>query len=296
MIATQITLARRWFGRRPATARRHRVYAIGDVHARLDLFTELIQRLEADNAQRDDGKSITLIVLGDFIDRGPSSRRLVQLLMSVQQRSRRLTVLLGNHEAVLLDCINGDADAQRLWLRAGGLATLESYGIDPPASGEHPDAFADRLGRGLTPAVVDWLSGLPLSIRCGSYFFCHAGVRPGTSLHRQARGDLLWIRQPFLSSRRDFGAVVVHGHSVFDTARFDRNRISLDTGAYRSGILSAVCLDGPDAWLFATEPPPAPPAAYAPIDRTGSEAGDLAGQPIRHDRLDPALLAVLGMD
>ena len=258
MIATRVEPGRHWWGRRPSTARGHRIYAIGDVHGRYDLFDAMIRRLEEDNAARDDGKRVTLVVLGDVIDRGPASQRLIRLMMSVQQRSDRLTVLLGNHEAALLDAIIGDPDAQEGWLRFGGLATLESFAIDPPRPGEGPLAFGGRLAEGLTPEVVEWLRGLPLSIDCGDYFFCHAGVRPGVGLHRQRRGDLLWIRQPFLTSRRNFGAVVVHGHTIFDEVRFDPNRISVDTGAYASGVLSAVCLDGTDRWVFATEPDPEP--------------------------------------
>ena len=255
MTKTRIDIGKRRFRRRPTTAPHERVYAIGDIHGRLDLFTRLIRRIEADSAAaRAPKRRGRVIILGDFIDRGPDSRRLVHLLMAAQQRSSRLIVLLGNHEAAMLDSIAGDAQAQAGWLGFGGEATLESFGVDPPREGEDRYAFADRLAQGLTAPVVEWLRERPLSFRSGDYFFCHAGVRPGVPLARQARDDLLWVRDSFMTSGRHHGAVVVHGHSIVDAVEVRPNRISLDTAAYRTGVLSAVCLDGADGWIIATDP------------------------------------------
>lgn len=255
------------FRRRAATARNHRVYAVGDIHGRFDLFSDLIDTIEADNARRADHKRVTLVLLGDVIDRGPSSQRLIRMMMALQRRNARLTVLLGNHEAMLLESLAGKVEAQEAWLRYGGLATLESFAIEPPLPHEDGPAFAQRLAEGLTPAVVEWLEALPLSITCGDYFFCHAGVRPGTALARQRREDLLWIRQPFLRSRRHFGAVVVHGHTIVDEVTVESNRIAVDTGAYATGVLSAVCLDGTEIDVFATVGAPGDSSANESVDR-----------------------------
>jgi serine/threonine protein phosphatase 1 len=162
---------------------------------------------------------------------------------------------MGNHEAALLESLEGDERAQRIWLEHGGEATLESFGIAPPSCDESSDAFADRLKQSLSPATIRWLRKLPYSTQSGSYYFCHAGVRPGVKLEEQNPDDLLWIRQEFLDSEDHFGAVVVHGHSICGEAiEIKHNRISVDTGAYNSGILSAIGLQDSERWVLATSP------------------------------------------
>lgn len=232
--------------KRPRTTQGERVYAIGDVHGRYDLLATLIDRLWDDTQTRAKARG-RIVVLGDFIDRGPQSRAVVTLLKSIDQFDG-VTVLLGNHEALLLDCLMGDLDACRAWLRMGGDATLASYGVAPPAEGEDGHDFACRLGAAIGEPVIDWLRERPLTARSGDYFFCHAGVRPGVALDRQAPADLLWIRQEFLASTRAHGAIVVHGHSPGEHVEICSNRIAVDTGAYRSGLLSAVGLEGSEVW------------------------------------------------
>jgi serine/threonine protein phosphatase 1 len=254
MIHYPVDLPRRGFFKSPATAPGERVYAIGDIHGRLDLFTRLIREIETDNAARG-GHSTRIILLGDIIDRGPSSRALLQLLMEGQEQGgRRFLVLLGNHEAALLDAAAGDANAQQTWLKFGGMATLESYGIAPPIEGEDSYDFAERLANGIGTDTLEWLRDLPLYDRSGDFFFCHAGVRPGVTLRRQSRDDLLWIRDEFMESARNHGAMIVHGHNVVEAVEVKANRISVDTGAYRSEMLSAIGLEGREAWVIATEP------------------------------------------
>jgi serine/threonine protein phosphatase 1 len=162
---------------------------------------------------------------------------------------------MGNHEAALLESLQGDEAAQRLWLNYGGLETLISFGIAPPRDGEDSFSFAERLRKHIPEYLIEWLEQLPLHHRSGSYFFCHAGIRPGTPLDRQKSEDLLWIRGEFLESEADHGAVIVHGHSICGTAvEFADNRINLDTGAYATGVLSALGLEDDDRWVISTPP------------------------------------------
>ncbi|HEU4650044.1 MAG TPA: metallophosphoesterase [Croceibacterium sp.] len=234
------------------TAPGERVYAIGDVHGRLDLLRRLLRTIEADAH----GHPLTrIVVLGDLIDRGPHSRQVLELLRRRAQREpERVVVLLGNHEDLMLASVRGEAAAQRAWLRAGGEATLRSYRVDPGAFAALPAAERARLLRRVVGAqMLGWLAARPLAHRSGDYFFCHAGVRPGVSLSKQRREDLLWIRRAFLASDTAHGAVIVHGHSVSAQPEVAPNRIGIDTGAHRSGELTAVGLQGPCRWLLSTK-------------------------------------------
>jgi serine/threonine protein phosphatase 1 len=247
---------RRALNRPAATEGDERIYAIGDIHGQFDLLKELLALIEEDNVARG-RRACRIVVLGDFIDRGGGSREIVTLLRLAQGRSQRFIVLLGNHEATMLDALAGNGPARHFWLSNGGLETLASFGIDPPGLKEHPTAFARRAVEAVTPDALDWMRGLPLAMRSGNYFFCHAGVRPGVPLDRQSREDLLWIRKDFLRTRRRLGAVVVHGHSKSGrSVEFRRHRIGVDTGAYATRILSAVGLEGAARWSLSTGPKP----------------------------------------
>lgn len=227
-----------------------RMIAIGDIHGRFDLLRALIGAIE-DHVQGLPERPGRVIILGDFIDRGPASRQVVSLLRIVMRRyGEAVAVLQGNHEASLLAAARGDPDAQEMWLRHGGDATLESYGIDPPRQGESAHAFGARIADGVGLDVLDWIDQLPLSVHHAPFFFCHAGVRPGRTLSRQSEDDLLWIRDEFVASRRDHGAIVVHGHSISDEVDVAHNRIGVDTGAYKTGVLSAVVLDPGGNWAI----------------------------------------------
>ena len=240
------------FARRLRTRLGERIYAIGDMHGRMDLFAALLRLIEADcDARRADGAVTSIIVLGDFIDRGPQSREIVTLLRKSSELPH-VTVLLGNHEACLLDCAHARADPRDGWLKFGGRETLASYGIALPTDAEDHIDFAERLRDGIGAETIAWLDSLPLTARSGDYFFCHAGIRPGIPLARQSRHDLLWIREPFLASRRDHGAAIVHGHSVSGEIDIATNRIGIDTGAYASGRLTALGLAGEDLWWLQT--------------------------------------------
>lgn len=232
----------RWlFGgavRRPG----ERIYAIGDVHGQYRLLRHLLDEVASHLLETGTGRP-TVILLGDLIDRGPDSSEVLRFLRGVQRSTGRLIVLAGNHEELMLRAYDGVPGAMRYWIDHGGGATLRSFGIDVDEAPSDTRTLHARMVDAIPPDLIGWVRGLPLSWQSGNYFFCHAGVRPGVPLHRQNREDLLWIRKPFLDHAGDHGRIVVHGHT--EVADVDRreNRIAIDTAAYRSGVLTALCLD-----------------------------------------------------
>ena len=250
--ASMAGLIRRRF-KLPATAPGERIYAVGDLHGRLDLLQVLLRQLELDAGSRGPA-STKLLFLGDVIDRGPQSRALIELIRRSQADGEGVLLLCGNHEELLLASADGNAMAQNVWLGNGGDATLRSFGIAPELFATSPvKERADLIRQHLGQEVLDWLRSLPLCYRSGDYYFCHAGVRPGVSLDAQLREDLLWIRDEFLVSRAWHGAVIVHGHSEADAVEEVDNRINVDTGAYRTDILTAIGLEGTSRWFISTE-------------------------------------------
>lgn len=221
-----------------------RVYAIGDVHGRLDLLSRMMELIRADVASGPPRPS-RIVLLGDFVDRGPESAELIGALMRLR-REPNFIVLKGNHEAAMVDALNGDYAALDLWLAHGGTATLASFGLDTASLDPEDGVQTLRAAREVVPAHVrQWLAGLPTFVRYGRYYFVHAGVRPGVPLDRQTDESRLWIGDEFTSSTADHGAVVVHGHRIYeDGVHIAPNRIGVDTGAYRTGRLSAVRLEG----------------------------------------------------
>jgi serine/threonine protein phosphatase 1 len=240
-------LAKRRWRPLPRTAPDERVYAIGDIHGCLSLMMKMLDLIGQDYARSRPGRRMRIIILGDFIDRGRAAGELLEQLREAEQRTSQVEVLLGNHEAALLDSIAGNVEAQRAWLAFGGAGTLASYGLHPPDEAELGIEYGRWLQEVIGADTIDWLEERPLSCRSGDFFFCHAGIRPGVHLSRQSREDLLWIREPFLSSKRYHGAVIVHGHTIVPGIDIRTNRIAVDTGAHKSGMLSAICLDGSEA-------------------------------------------------
>ena len=241
----------RWPFGRPASERGGfvlrrgvRAYAIGDVHGRRDLLELLLARMDAERLA-DPRPEDHVILLGDLIDRGPESRGVIDLLLERQGRDPALTLLSGNHEEMLLAILNGDTAHLDRWLRFGGAACAASYGIDPHALGTMPTESArQQLLAAIPPTHLALLRGLRPYLVLGGYVFVHAGVRPGIPIERQLTRDLHWIRAPFLQSTADHGAMVVHGHSISDEPAILPNRIGVDTGAYATGRLTALCIDG----------------------------------------------------
>lgn len=228
-----------------------RLYAIGDIHGRVDLLTQLIRKIETDNQSRK-GKS-RLLFLGDYIDRGLFSRQVIELLLQLRKKVKPAPIfLLGNHEQVMREVLRGDEMLLLSWMHWGGRETLLSYGVTPPANEKEVKAAQANLAAKTPKEHQDFLDLLENSAEYGDYFFCHAGVRPGIGLYDQNEQDLIWIRHEFLKHEGDFGKIVVHGHSISMQPEILANRINIDTGAYATGTLTALGLEGSKQWLIQT--------------------------------------------
>jgi len=229
-----------------------RIYAIGDVHGRMDLLERLIARIVADHQARGEADA-EIILLGDLIDRGPDSADVVAWAMEGKAGALPVSTLMGNHEEQLVDSVLGEGRLLEGWLTYGGLETLRSYGVDPRLLTSGDSGAIREAARAAVPAAIaGWMEALPVHRRTGDYLLVHAGVRPGVALHRQNPRDMRWIRGEFLDSDSDHGAIVVHGHSIRPEVEIRHNRIGLDTGAYRSGRLSAIGLEGSARWVLQT--------------------------------------------
>ncbi|CAA9538118.1 MAG: Serine/threonine protein phosphatase [uncultured Sphingomonadaceae bacterium] len=238
--------------RLPATVPGERVYAIGDVHGCFDLLEPLVARIRADDAARMPCRT-TIVLIGDIVDRGPRSADVVRLLMPLAPRTDRLVVLKGNHEDMMVHALRGDLVVLQTWIRLGGDATLRSWGVPTDALDLPPRDLLKTARSKIGGKTLAWLDALPLSYRSGDFFFVHAGIRPGVSLAKQDPDDLIWIRDEFLANDETHPAVIVHGHTIAaDGPELRHNRIGLDTGAYRTGKLSAVGLEGEDRWTLTT--------------------------------------------
>jgi serine/threonine protein phosphatase 1 len=226
-------------------------FAIGDVHGRDDLLAPLVAHMFEDAGFKAAGRRV-VVGLGDYIDRGPGSRRVIELLIHLQASNGvEARLLRGNHDQTLLDFL-GDAAVGLSWCEFGGREALRSYGVHPPAGRADAAAWEEvreAFAAALPAEHAHFLRGLGLSFELGDYFFAHAGARPGVALNAQDEQDLMWIRQPFLSDPRPFDKVVVHGHSASVEAFADRRRIGIDTGAYATGVLSALRLEGAERRL-----------------------------------------------
>ena len=229
--------------RRAIVPRGVRVYAIGDIHGRDDLLGELLKKIEHELAERPVRRPI-VVFLGDLIDRGPSSREVVERLRTLQLPSTQLIFLAGNHEEALLRVLDGENRLAPDWLRFGGSECLDSYGVDGHSvAAMEPREAARAIRRAIPPEHASFLRGFGDTASIGGYLFVHAGIRPGVPLARQSQADLRWIRRTFLDDPRDHGVVVVHGHTITTAVDDAGNRIGIDTGAYRSGILTAMALE-----------------------------------------------------
>lgn len=230
----------------------HRVYAVGDVHGRVDLLDQLLVRIEEDIKSRRRAKTL-IIFLGDLIDRGPASAQVVERLRTYRRPGVRLAHLCGNHEEVLLRVLNGDPTYLHDWLRFGGAECVESYGLSAEALKQMTPVDALKAVQGAIPREHQtFLRSLADTFTVGDYVFVHAGVRPGVALAEQSQADLRWIRDPFLACEDPHGFVVVHGHTISEAVEIRCNRIGVDTGAYRTGVLTALGLEGNQHWILQT--------------------------------------------
>lgn len=247
-----VSLLSRPRGARHVLPEGKRVYAVGDIHGCLDLLERLLAQIAEDEAGRPPAETL-LIFLGDLVDRGPDSRGVVERLLALQRSGTPARFLRGNHEEVFVRAASGDSKATRFLVRIGGKETILSYGISDE---EYRELDFAALSRALQQRVprehVDFLSGFERWIELGDYLFVHAGIRPGVAVEEQCDSDLCWIRDDFLRHRESFGKMVVHGHSITDHAEIRSNRIGIDTGAFYSGKLTALGLEGGDRWILST--------------------------------------------
>lgn len=229
-----------------------RVYAVGDVHGRLDLLQDLLAMIAADDAART-AADTHVVLLGDLIDRGPESRAIVDLFLDATPGFARFHFVMGNHEEMLLKLID-DPDATHLpsFLRYGGRETFESYEAPQIVLDMYDRYSSDTLPSYVPERHRAFLRAMHDGVQFGDYFFTHAGIRPGVPLAEQARQDLRWIRADFLDSAADHGVVVVHGHTVREEVEQRSNRIGIDTGAYATGVLTAIGLEGTERWFLQT--------------------------------------------
>lgn len=230
-------------GRRPSLPEGLRIYAVGDIHGRLDLLNALLSLIESDMKLRPAARSVA-IFLGDYIDRGPSSREVIDRLIEYRTKQECL-FLRGNHESIAVNCLS-DRSMMDQWLRLGGRETLLSYSIpavlltNGKQAAELQLAFHDAVPQ----THFRFFAGLQNSSTFGDFFFVHAGVRPNVDLSQQKESDLLWIRNEFLSSSSDFGKIVVHGHTPTAEVEVKANRINIDTGAFATGRLTCLVIEG----------------------------------------------------
>ena len=232
-----------WAG--PAGAR---AYAIGDVHGRLDLLDRMFDEIARDRRQGHAARDY-LILLGDVIDRGPDSSGVIERLMALPDnpwlKGMRTVFLMGNHEEMMLRVLQGEPEAVHQWLTFGGYEFAQSYGVEVGKLAALSPADAAGSIRARVPAAhLAFVEGFADSFTFGDYLFVHAGLRPGRKLAEQDTHDLRWIREEFIEDDSDHGCMVVHGHTISAEPQQLENRIGIDTGAYQSGILTALKIEG----------------------------------------------------
>jgi len=220
-----------------------RIYAIGDIHGRADLLESLLLQIDVDCKLYPSRRPIVVFV-GDYIDRGPASREVLDLLLG-RERTKETIFLRGNHETFVHRFLSEPAVLDE-WRLCGGLETLVSYGLKPSIN---PDAIERaRLPKELAKSIpkrhLEFLESLNLSFNCGDFLFVHAGIRPGVPIRKQSEEDLLWIREEFLSCEQRFEKFVVHGHTPVRTTDIRSNRINIDTGAFATGRLTCIVIEG----------------------------------------------------
>lgn len=229
-----------------------RVWAIGDIHGRLDLLEPLVAAIRSDLEASGATRKVC-IFLGDYIDRGPASCEVIRFLTGLDRAGPiEWRFLKGNHEETMLDFLD-DPSVGPAWCTYGGDTTLRSYGLRPPAV-KHVaggwTSLSQDLAHKLLPGELAFLEGLELSVEIGGYFFAHAGARPGVPLNKQTAHDLMWIRRSFLDNDAAFERIVVHGHTPTSKVHVDDRRLGIDTKAYESGLLTALGLWGDQRLLL----------------------------------------------
>jgi serine/threonine protein phosphatase 1 len=228
-----------------------RLYIIGDIHGRSDLLDLMVDEIKRDIAKYGRRESLT-ITLGDYVDRGPDSRGVLNRLVR-NPFPTRYVALKGNHEALFEDFLERPSAADH-WRRLGGLETLHSYGvpIDNLMIGKEFEEAARDLNAAVPEAHRKFLDSLETHISIRDCFICHAGIRPSVPLDRQDVSDLLWIRDEFLNSEQNFGKIIIHGHTPHEWPEVKPNRVNIDTGAFATGRLTCLVIDGDKARFLYT--------------------------------------------
>lgn len=236
--------------RAPAIGPGERVYAVGDIHGRLDLLEPLVAAIEADDSARGSADT-TLVLLGDLVDRGPDSAGVLAFARALAAR-HRVRILAGNHEEMFLGSLE-KLETLRQFIKHGGRETILSYPVDPAVYRELTLEETQALVRDIVPEEdLAFMRRFEDRFVIGDYLFVHAGIMPGVPLDAQKTETLRWMREPFLSYRGDHGWCVVHGHTITEDVVVTPNRIGIDTGAYASGRLTALGLEGTARWLIET--------------------------------------------
>ncbi len=227
-----------------------RIAAFGDIHGRVDLLLKIAPVL--DRFAADTERSLLEIYLGDYVDRGANSKGVIDYLIARRSLTdRKVICLAGNHEQMMVAALDDDKEFKR-WLDFGGQTTLLSYGVSPTHADRNIAKKRSEFNKAVPQSHMDFLRNLPTSYHHAEFFFAHAGIHPKRSLSAQKDEDLLWIRNPFLTSFADFGATVVHGHTPGQKPVFRPNRIGIDTGAYRTGILTCLLITSDEVTVLDT--------------------------------------------
>jgi serine/threonine protein phosphatase 1 len=220
-----------------------RLYAVGDVHGRLDLLDTLLEQIRADLSERPI-EVAAVVFLGDLIDRGPDSAGVVERLSALADFPSKFLFLLGNHEEMLLRVLAAEPGVAYDWLEFGGDTCVESYGLLPAAlKAMDEEQIARTMADAIPAAHVRFIEAFGDTFSFGDYLLVHAGIRPGVAIEDQQPHDLRWIRRPFLSDAHDHGVMVVHGHTISNGVDRRPNRLGIDTGAYQTGVLTAAVVE-----------------------------------------------------
>jgi len=237
----------------PATPKNCRLYVVGDIHGRYDLLSKIIDLIES-NAKKHKNKEKKVIFLGDYVDRGLDSKKVVERLTQGFDHNIKPIFLRGNHEEKMIDLLDGDISIAPSFFRFGGVATCASYGIkiSPKMNDKDYVKAAKEFIKKVPDHHKTFLDDTIFSISFGDYYFVHAGARPEVSLNEQKPIDQLWIRKDFMSSSYKFEKMIIHGHTISDKPDVKPNRIGIDTGAYATGQLTCLVLDGTKRMIIKT--------------------------------------------
>jgi serine/threonine protein phosphatase 1 len=228
------------------------LYAIGDVHGQIDMLHEALGLIEAEG-----GKQAKIVFIGDYVDRGPDSKAVVQLLIDAAKAGKPWVTLKGNHDRYLqrfveTATVRDPCTKSGLhWMnpRLGGDKTLVSYGVPASESGDMAAIHAEAV-KAVPDSHLHFIQNLPIRYETDDLFFAHAGIQPGVKLADQVEDDLLWIRDPFLKDIRDHGKLIVHGHTMIEAPQAYHNRINLDGGAGQGRPLYPAVFEGRQCWLL----------------------------------------------